>query len=435
VTRRLPRLVAIALAAAGALPGWAQDAYDDVARARALLAGGDPPAAERSFARILAGGGRDVDALVGIAQARRWSGRPLAAADAAARAVRLAPDRLDAREELAWAHVDAGRPASASAAFRGVRAIPSPALRARIGELARATATVAATAYEDSNGASRVASRVALAFPVGDARLTLVGGGSRAEVGAAPLDRGVAGASLTVPLGRAELAGGWAAHRGPDEEPLYEGQLALRLAPSDGARIGVAVRRRPFVEVESLATDEAAYHAAGPGGALDPLAVARRGVDELRLSMQAAPLRGAYAYGDARGFQVTDGNRGWSAAAGAGLALLTALGARTPVDLVLRWDAYFTGFAEPRPGYFSPGFLDGHSPGVELRARAGPALELSAAGGFTWSLASDPGPGGWFAGAAITVRAGPAVVSARAEARDDPWYASRRAFVSVGTRL
>jgi tetratricopeptide (TPR) repeat protein len=428
--------LAIVLAAFTSAPAWSEGAasVENVAQARELLWNGKLHDAERSFARVLQREDGNVDALVGIAQARRWAGRPLAARHAAARALRLAPDRGDAREELAWAYVDAGRGAVASAVLHDLAA-PSAALRARIDELSRPAVTVVGTAYEDSNGAVRLASRVGIALPLHDARLTVIGGGTRVTVAPEALDRGVVGAAVAIPLGRAELTGGWAMHRGADRALLHEGQVGVRLAFTDRARVGLAGRRRPLVEVESLATDEVAYHASGPGGALDPRYVAQRGVDELRLSMQGAPFRAVYAYADARGFTVTDANRGWSLAAGTGLNLLAVLGAGGPVDMVLRWDAYLTGFAEARPGYFSPSFLDGHSPGVELRARAGSVLELVAEGGYTLSLVSDRGPGGWYGGGGVMVRAGALTFSARGQARNDPWYASRRAFVSIGTRL
>lgn len=421
-----------------AMPGTASDVATSGAALEAprdLLWKGDLGAAERGFARVLAADDRNVDALLGLAQARRWSGRPLAARAAAARAVEIAPDRGDAREELAWAWADAGRGASARAVFERTSAVPSPGLRARLAELSGLAIAVTSTAYEDSNGAMRLVSRASTTIPVRDSALTLVAGGSRVSVGTEALERAVAGIALRVPVARAELMGAWAVHGGRDEAPLYEGQLGIRVALSDSARTGIAARRRPFVEVESLATDDAAYHAAGPFGALDPAYVARRGVDELRLSFQGAPFRGTYVYADARGFTLTDANRGWSTAAGAGLHVLAALGLRPPVDLVLRWDAYFTGVAERRPGYFSPSFLDGQSPGVELRARLGRALELAGEGGFTTSLVSDPGPGGWFAGGGITLRIESLTISGRGQIRNDPWYQSRRAILAVEGRL
>jgi hypothetical protein len=431
---------------------------DTLSAAQALLWTGRLDEAERTFGRVLEREPRAVDALLGIAQARRWGGRPLAAREAALRAVALAGDRADAREELAWTYVDAGRSASARAAL-GTSATPSPALRARLDELGSVAVKVTTVAYEDEREdeagrlvrVSRLASRLALAIPLGDATATIVAGGTRVAASAAELDRGLVGGALSVPLGRAELSGGWAVHAGQEEHPLHEGHVAARVALSDAARFAISARRRPLVEIESLAIDEGAYHSAGPGGALDLALAGRRGVDELRLSVQGAPVRATYLYADGRAFEISDANRGWSAAVGAGVNVVAVLGFRAPVDLVLRWDAYLTGFAEPSAAYFSPSFLDGHSPGAEVRVRAWKALELFAEGGFTTALFSeaqesnDPEvkeeegarrePGGWFGGGGAIVRSGRLTVSARGEVRNDPWYKSRRVFVSLGGAL
>jgi hypothetical protein len=289
-----------------------------------------------------------------------------------------------------------------------------------------------ATAYDDSNGVARYATRAALDIPLWDARLQLVGGATRATSADGQLDRALAGLTLRVPAGPAELAGAWAAHLGTDEEPLHEGRIALRLRPGSTVRLGVEARRRPLVEPDGLAVDDAAWHEPGPGGALDPLRVGRRGVNEFRVTAGGSPLPVTYLYADARAFAVTDGNRGWTTAAGGGLNVAGPLGLAGAIDLFLRWDAWLTGFAERRTGYFSPGFLDTHSPGAELRARAGPRLMLHANGGITRSIASDPGEGGWFAGGGLSLLAGGLEIAVRAQVREDPWYASRRAFISIG---
>lgn len=429
---------AVVVSLGASLPAAAQDAGGGdggLAAARALLWSGRLAEAERGFERLILRDGRKVDALLGVAQARRWSGRPLAAREPAARAVALAPERGDAREELAWTYADAGRAAGARAAFAGALAAPSPALRARLHELSSAAVTLSNVAYEDSNGAVRLASRASVEIPFQDARLRLVAGGTRVAVASETLDRAVGGASLAIPFGPVELRGRWAAHGSGGEPPLHEAQLGGRIFLSDALRLGLSVARRPFVETEGLSTDEAAYHGAGPGGALDPAFVSRLEVREARGSAAAAPFRATYLYADARGFTVSDANRGWAVAAGTGVNVLGALGVAGPLDVVLRWDAYFTGFDEPRTAYFSPPFLDGHSPGVELRVRPARAVELVAEAGFTRSLSSDPGPGGWFGGGAVTVRTGRFTLAGRAQARNDPWYASRRAFLSLSGRL
>jgi hypothetical protein len=448
-------LVLSALAAgSGRADGGAPGPGDGptIEAARRQLWSGDLAGAERSFSAILRRHPRSVDALVGLAQARRWSGRPRSAGALAARALGLDPSRADAREELAWALLDAGRPSRAARTFDRGSAAPSPPLAERVRLAGRPSLSLAGVGYSDSNGVVRVAPRVGLGFHLGgDVRLRFAGGLARVTAAGEGVDLALAGVTLSVPLGPFELGGGWAVHRIPGETvqegpwPLpqqdgsatfvHEGRISVGAAASDALTLGIEARRRPVLEPESLATDERAYHAAGPGGTLDPVAVARRGVDELRFSVQAAPLRSAYLYAEGRAFELTDANRGWSAAAGAGVNLLALLGAKGPVSLTARWDAYFTGFEAESPEYYSPPLVDGHAPGVELRARLGRHLEIAGEGGLTFSLTTDPGARGAFAGGAVALRSGRWELAARGQLRNDPWYASRRALLTLATRL
>jgi tetratricopeptide (TPR) repeat protein len=399
-----------------------------VAAARALLWHGELAAAERAFESILDGDPNNVDALIGLAQARRWSGRPLAATAPVARAVLLAPDRRDSREELAWAYVDAGRPVRASALLQAAAVEPSAELAKALERLRKPVLSLSATAYDDSNGVARLAPRFALAFPLpGDCRLVVGAGASSVQDGGETIDRRVAGASLSIPWERASLSGEWAVYQGAGA-PLYEGELSASYRILDELRLALAARRRPFLEpAEPLAADEQAFYDAGVNGALDPAAVARRGVDELRLKVQSAPLRASYAYADAKAFRVSDGNHGFSAALGVGFDLVSLIAKGSPVSFFARWDTYVAGFAEPRPAYFSPSSLVAQSPGAEMRVRIGSALEVMGEGGMTFTQ----GQSGWYGGVGSRLRLAAFSLALRTQAREDPWYHTRKAWVEI----
>jgi len=157
-------------------------------------------------------------------------------------------------------------------------------------------------------------------------------------------------------------------------------------------------------------------------------------VDEAKLAVQLAPASALYLYAEGRAFAIGDSNRGWSTAAGTGLDLVRLAGSRWPLQAYLRWDAYFTGFAEARSGYYSPGFQDGHSPGLDLRLRVGDAVTLGLEGGRTFALFSDS-RAGWFGGGQAQVRVGRLSFAAHAQVRDDPWYGSRRFWATLRAEL
>ena len=424
-------MIALALAALVTASPPA-DAPLTLADAEALLWAGRLADAEVALERLASGG--DPSALVRLSQARRWSGRPLSAREAALRALALAPERGDVREEVAWTWVDDGRATRASEVLGTGASGASGELLARIRQLRRVSASFGGTAYSDNYGVIRFAPRVRLDVPWGrDARLSLGGGASRLSQGGEVGWSESAGAELTVPLDCVQLAGGAGIHRVASGALLTEGHAALVVRPSDAFRVELLARRRPFVEALAILTTEVdAFHGAGVGGALDLGPLERRGVDEARLSVVAQPFGGAWLYGVGRAFAITDGNRGWSAAVGAGLSLTRLVRARGPLDVALRWDSYLTGFSEPRAAYLSPPYLDAHSPGLELTLRLGQRFALSVEGGPTFSSDSAALEGaGWFAGAGVEVTLGRAKLGLRAQARRDPWFESTRAWSRI----
>jgi hypothetical protein len=417
-----------AAAAPPALPDPALDA------ARALLWGGDLGAAARAFAAILERRPADVDALLGAAQACRWSGRPLAALEPAQRALALAPGRRDVREEVAAAHADLERPRRARAVLAAGGLAPSGELAGRLARLERPALALATTAYDDSNGLVRLAPRGALALSLpGDGRLVLGGGATRVRGGGLTLDRAVASASLIVPWEQASLGASWVTYLGGGA-PAHGAGLSAAYRASDALRLGLSARHRPFLEVaEPLATDEQAFYAAGVGGATDAGGLARRGVDELRLTVGTAPWRGAYLYLDAKALWVGDGNSGYTSSAGIGADLAALAAPGGPVGLLARLDTYLAGFDRATPDYYSPSSLVALSPGAELQLRLGSAVDLSGAAGPTFALGQSGA--GWWAGAGVRLRLRLLTVAARAQERRDPWYHSRGAWIAIEAPL
>lgn len=377
-----------------------------------------------------------VEAWIALAQVRRWAGHP-EAAEAARAAYALAPSSPVARTELAHALVGEGRPGAARAVLEGHP--PDPELAARLERLEAPRVTLFAVASRDSLGVTKVTPRLVAELSLGaDVRLRVGGGQSALFAGTAGTHRWLGGATLIAALGGGVVArAGWALHQVSAQAGLlHEGHLqaSLRLSPALSA--GLSVRRRPFVEpAETLASDEAAFHGAGTFGAFDLPRVAGHEVDEGRLRLGGGLLPGVYFYVDASLFQVSDGNRGWAVPAGAGWDLLTLVGGG-PHALVLKWDAYFTGFGARSVSYFSPPFLDSHSPGLSLTLALAPWLRLTASGGVSASLISAPaqlgGPGsGWYAGGGLELSLGKLSIHARAQRRDDPWFRTRAAFLAL----
>jgi hypothetical protein len=96
---------------------------------------------------------------------------------------------------------------------------------------------------------------------------------------------------------------------------------------------------------------------------------------------------------------------------------LFAVASLRAMQLYARWDAYFSGFASAQTAYFSPGFQDGQSPGLDLRIRFGNAVSAGLEGGRTFSLLGASG-GGWFGGGQFAVRASSVSLALHGQIRD-----------------
>jgi hypothetical protein len=410
-----------------------------------LLAQGRLGEAEEGYRAWAAQSPTSVDAWLGLCRILRWTGRLLESREAAARAVLLAPQRADAREELARSYAAEALPSEAMSSLPG----PAPEdLRADLRRLRGMTLVLSSTASDDTNGISRIAPRLALEVPLpADARLTIAGGMSRVGWGAAAtctsgagcasgdLSHQLAGLTVVVPSEHVRWGASYVLHQGSGNVE-HEAGAAIQVQPIDALGLKLALRHRPLLETaDSLSSDENAFHGAGAGGALRPDAVEWVFVNEAKLSLQLAPVRVLYAYGEGRAFYTTDANDGWSVASGVGLDLVGLAGLAWPVQLYGRWDAYFTGFARARTTYFSPSFQDGQSPGLDLRVRFGELLTVGAEGGRTFTLFSAAQGGGWFGGAQLALRLPSLTVALHGQVRDDPWYGSRRLWLSIRTVL
>lgn len=240
------------------------------------------------------------------------------------------------------------------------------------------------------------------------------------------------GATLSVPWRIVRATAAHAVHV-DTASTLHETALAAAVKPDARLELSVAIRRRPFVQMaDTLAVDDQAFYSAGPGGATRLAAAWPLTVDELRLGAKGGPTRWSYVYADARGMKISDGNRGWTVSAGAGASVMAIAGADGPLDVTARWDTWYATYSEVQAAYYSPDDVVSHSPGVEIRFRR-PAFELAGEGGVTFA----PGQSftGTFAGGSGILRLGRVSVVARAQARRDPWYASRRGWIAIQTEL
>ena len=282
----------------------------------------------------------------------------------------------------------------------------------------------------DSFGIERLAPRAKATLRlVHDLRLEVGGGSSHLRTASETLDYGVGAVSVSLALPWLELGGGAAVYGGAGLL-LSEGSAHATFRAHDRLRLTIGTRRRPFLEVaEPLATGEAAFFAAGAGGATTLVGVARRGVDELRLALNGAPRTGVFVYADARGLLLSDGNAGYTVAAGAGADLLALLGGDLPIALMARADSIALGFRDARLDYFSPAQFDAHVLGGQLLLRLGP-LRASAYGGATFTL-DQAGGLGWTAGTSLELTFDRVAISARAERRDDIAYAVQRGWLSL----
>ena len=425
-------LFAILIAASLATPEASRSA--ELERLQLLVNEGQLDEAQRGYQAIAGADPKDLESRIALARIYRWTGRTLASRSVAAEAVALAPDRSDARAELAWSSASAGLPMRARDEL-GAAALPPNDLRERLTALQRPAVTVSSVLSDDSNGVSRLATRLTADFALPeDARLVLGAGESHLAQGDSRLDHRLLGLSATLPLDRLRLSGTYVLHQGTGTI-AHEVSGSLGLQIWDGYAIALGVRHRPFIETaDSLATDDRAFYGAGAGGALQPDQLQWLSVDEVKLSVQLAPVSSLFSYGEGRVFRTGDSNQGWSAAGGIGLNLVRLVSAPWPVELYLRWDAYLTGFANQMPTYFSPSFQDGQSPGLDLRLHLGDRVLLGAEGGRTFALFSDA-RGGWFGGGQLQLQFARFTAAVHGQIRDDPWYGSRRLWISLRTEL
>lgn len=294
------------------------------------------------------------------------------------------------------------------------------------------TVALSTAAFDDSTGVEAVNPRFVATFALPkEATLGLGVGMSRIGRSARTDADSTFGATVAAPWKRTRASLSYALHAS-GAGAHHEAEARIGVAVSPSFQLGLAARRRPFVDVApALAVDDQLFHDAGPGGASDPRAASRLDVDELRVAASASPLRGTYAYAEARNLHVDDGNDGWTLSGGVGVNVTRALGARLPVDLAARWDLYAASFDAVAPTYYSPPSVASHTPGAEVRRRLG-KLELAVEGGYTF--ASD-GSRGWLAGALASLRAGRFSATLRGQLRDDPWYSSRRLWFAVERAL
>ena len=290
------------------------------------------------------------------------------------------------------------------------------------------------SASAETTGISKLATRLAASVDLPFHLLLRGGAGvSWFRQGTTTLERNITGVSLEFPAGGARVDGAWTLHQGVDTL-MQEGKVGVVFSPSNSLDLAVSVRRRPFLDAaEPLATDERQFHEAGADGAFILDTVARRGVDELRLSAQGSPVEWAYFYVDAVGERITDGN---SASAWTADFLFNPIGflgaPPLPLDVYLQWESYLLGYAEPRLEYFSPALIAYESPGAEIHVRLRGIVQLGGEGGFTFSALDPSGlSGGWFAGFGARFRVGIIQASIRGQLRRDPWYVTQKLWVAV----
>jgi hypothetical protein len=259
--------------------------------------------------------------------------------------------------------------------------------------------------------------------------------------------RSMAGAALTVPWSVVRATIGYAMYF-DSQSTYHDREAVLAVKPLPALELSGALRHRPFVELaEPLAVDDQPFYAAGPGGALSLLGAWPLTVDEVRIIGKISPTSWLYAYGDWRRMDISGGivpavgatpresfpsNTGWNLSVGAGVSTAQLFGYGGPVDVTPRWDTWGASYASVSPAYYSPASIWSHSPGLEVRLRR-PAFELAVEGGMTFSPAQSFT--GEFGGASAVLRLGRVSVVARAQARSDPWFASRKAWIAVQSDL
>jgi tetratricopeptide (TPR) repeat protein len=392
---------------------------------------GQTSAAEDGYRALLVEQPDNATALAGLARMQRWQGRTLAALGSARRAVERHGGDGASREELGLAYAALGLPDAARTATAPIEK-PSAELARAIADADRVAVAVATTASSDSFGVDRLAPRAKLAWTVSpDVRVQIGAGSAHLRTQTEALDYGLAGVRIAKAMPRVEIGIGAAAYAGK-HMLLGEASAGCVLHLHDTFRVVLGARRRPLLEPgDPLATDESAFFAAGSGATM-PLAVARRGVDEARVSASLAPHRALYAYGDARAMKLSDGNRGYAVATGAGLDVLALAGASPRVGLVARLDSFATGFDHERPDYFSPARFHGELIAAQLKLALTPVV-MSLHGGLNVRLGSSAA--GWTVGGTLDLRVGSITLQARGERRDDLAYSSTRAWLAITSWL
>lgn len=420
-----------ALAHYDALARGSSDTELRLERLQVMSWAGQTSAAEDGYRALLVEQPDNATAHAGLARMQRWQGRTLAALGSARRAVERHSADGTSREELGLAYAALGLPDAA-------RTATAP-LEKRSAELARAIAdadrveiAVASAASSDSFGVDRLAPRARVAWTVSpDVRVQIGAGSAHLRTHTEALDYGLAGMRIAKAAPRLEIGASAVAYAGKDML-LGEASASCALHLHDSFRVVLGARRRPLLEPgDPLATDESAYFAAGSGATM-PLAVARRGVDEARVSASLAPHRALYAYGDARAMMLSDDNRGYAVATGAGLDVLALAGASSRVGLVARLDSFATGFDHERPDYFSPARFHSELVAAQLKLALAPVV-MSLYGGANVRLGSSAA--GWTAGGTLDLHVGPITLQARGERRDDLAYSSARAWLAIASRL
>jgi hypothetical protein len=311
--------------------------------------------------------------------------------------------------------------------------------------------TLSTVGYTDTAGVYQVDPHLVAVLPVGSGAelrfgtgYTVAGlqlepppGGAGAPAGGGKVrvtvpGRSMLGAALSVPWSVLRGTVGYAAYVDSDST-LHDVELAAGVRAGSVLDVSGGVRRRPFVAMaQPLATDDQSFFSAGPGGASDVVSAWTLTVDEVRAVASVTPARWAYAYAEWRGMDVSDGNRGWTASGGAGLILTRLLGLGGPAEVVAKWDLWSASYRERSAVYYAPASVRTHSPGADLRLRWA-AFEVAGGGGVTFVPGKDFT--GVFGGGAAILRLGRFSIAARAEARKDPWFASRKGWLALQSDL
>ncbi len=393
----------------------------ELERSQVLSWKGDLAATERGYSAILAQNHQNADALLGLAQIRRWAGRAKDALSPIEQAAKIAPNRADIQEELRLIKADL------VSAPKNDRKPPQPAPN----EKPRIAFFTSTPVSDDTTNTLRVASRSSIEFePIRSLRVAVGGGFTFAKQGETEVDYRLGGADVAWSRGLWTIDAGGAFYYAKTDGWLGDARLSASLRGQYGS-LTVSARRRPFLETApAIKTGVEAFHSAGVGGALVLEEVRRSSVNELRTTGSITPARWVYVYADARGLSITDSNIGYTAAAGLGIDPL-AIATKLPVGVWARWDSYLTGFRETRTGYFSPNAFDRHTVSGELRWSITPGLQIAGNVGYSFAIGAAAG-GGLSGGGWVDWRLGPFVASLRVQIQDELYFQSRRGWLRLG---